>query len=51
MLTVLAMIGISLPVFWVGAMLLYYLTYKVALFPAGGYVAAHGGPGRAGLAT
>ena len=37
-LTVLAMIGISLPVFWVGALLLYYFTYKVALFPAGGYV-------------
>lgn len=38
LLTILSMIGISLPVFWVGAMLLYYLTYKVALFPAGGYV-------------
>jgi peptide/nickel transport system permease protein len=38
LLTVLAMIGISLPVFWVGALLLYYLTYKVSLFPAGGYV-------------
>ncbi|MGH2979558.1 MAG: ABC transporter permease [Solirubrobacterales bacterium] len=37
-LTVLAMIGISLPVFWVGALLLYYLTYKVSLFPPGGYV-------------
>jgi peptide/nickel transport system permease protein len=36
-LTIAAMIGISLPVFWVGALLLYYLTYKVALFPAGGY--------------
>ncbi len=37
-LTILAMIGISLPVFWVGALLLYYLTYKITLFPAGGYV-------------
>jgi peptide/nickel transport system permease protein len=37
-LTVMAMIGISLPVFWVGALLLYYLTYKVSLFPPGGYV-------------
>ena len=36
-LTVLAMVGISLPVFWVGLVLLYYLTFKVALFPAGGY--------------
>jgi peptide/nickel transport system permease protein len=33
-ITILGLIGISLPVFWVGAM----LTYKVALFPAGGYV-------------
>jgi peptide/nickel transport system permease protein len=38
LLTILGLIGISLPVFWVGALLLYYLTYKVALFPAGGYV-------------
>jgi peptide/nickel transport system permease protein len=37
-LTILGLIGISLPVFWVGALLLYYLTYKVSLFPAGGYV-------------
>jgi len=37
-LTVAAMIGISLPVFWVGALLLYYLTYKVSLFPPGSYV-------------
>jgi peptide/nickel transport system permease protein len=38
LLTILGLVGISLPVFWVGALLLYYLTYKVALFPAGGYV-------------
>jgi peptide/nickel transport system permease protein len=37
-LTIVALIGISIPVFWLGAMLLYYLTYKIALFPAGGYV-------------
>jgi peptide/nickel transport system permease protein len=37
-ITIAGLIGISLPVFWVGAMLLYYLTYKVSLFPAGGYV-------------
>jgi peptide/nickel transport system permease protein len=36
-LTVFAMIGISLPVFWVGLLLLYYLTYKLQVFPAGGY--------------
>src|SRR5256886_14411796 len=37
-LTVLSMIGISLPVFWVGALLLYYLTDRVQLFPPGTYV-------------
>ena len=38
LLTVLALIGISMPVFWVGAMLLYYLGYKAGVFPNGGYV-------------
>jgi peptide/nickel transport system permease protein len=37
-LTVLALIGISTPVFFIGAMMLYYLGYKLALFPLGGYV-------------
>ncbi|HEY5976632.1 MAG TPA: ABC transporter permease [Solirubrobacterales bacterium] len=37
-LTVLATIGISMPVFWLGAVLLYFLTYEVELFPNGGYV-------------
>jgi len=37
LLTVVALIGISMPVFWVGLLLLYYLGYKVAIFPAGGY--------------
>ena len=37
-LTILALVGISLPVFWVGLLLLYYLTFKVSLFPAGSYV-------------
>ncbi len=37
-LTVLAVIGISIPVFWLAAIFLYYLTYKIALFPASGYV-------------
>ena len=37
-LTILALVGISLPVFWVGLVLLYYLTYKVSLFPSGSYV-------------
>jgi peptide/nickel transport system permease protein len=37
-LTILALIGISMPVFWLGAMLLYYLTFKVTIFPTGSYV-------------
>src|SRR5215211_7877064 len=37
-LTVLALIGISMPVFWVGALLSYYLGFKWGLFPNGGYV-------------
>jgi len=37
-ITSLGIVGISLPVFWVGALLLYYLTFKVSLFPPGGYV-------------
>jgi peptide/nickel transport system permease protein len=31
------MVGISMPIFWLGLLLLYYLTYKLPLFPAGGY--------------
>ena len=37
-LTILALVGISMPVFWLGAILLYYLTFKVQIFPTGGYV-------------
>jgi peptide/nickel transport system permease protein len=37
-LTGLAMVGISLPVFWVGALMNYYLGFKLGLFPNGGYV-------------
>lgn len=37
-LTVFALIGISMPVFWLGALLLYYLTFKVQIFPSGDYV-------------
>ncbi len=37
-LTALAMVGISMPVFWLGLVALYYLTYKVELFPPGGYI-------------
>jgi peptide/nickel transport system permease protein len=37
-LTVLAVIGISLPIFWLAAILLNYLTYELEVFPSGGYV-------------
>jgi peptide/nickel transport system permease protein len=37
-LTVLAVTGISIPVFWLAAVLLNYLTYKLEIFPSGGYV-------------
>jgi peptide/nickel transport system permease protein len=37
-LTVLALIGISLPVFFIGAFFLYYFTFKWKIFPTGGYV-------------
>jgi len=38
LLTVLALIGISMPVFWVGALMNYFLGFKWGLFPNGGYV-------------
>lgn len=37
-LTVLALIGISMPVFWIGALMAYYLGFKWHIFPNGGYV-------------
>src|ERR1700754_2531569 len=37
-LTILSLIGISMPVFWLAAMLLYYFSFKVELFPTGSYV-------------
>ena len=37
-LTVLAMIGVSLPPFFLGAVLIYYLGYKANIIPLGGYV-------------
>jgi len=37
-LTVLALVGISMPVFWFGALMNYYLGFKAGLFPNGGYV-------------
>jgi len=37
-LTVIALVGISMPVFWIGALMNYYLGFKAGLFPNGGYV-------------
>jgi peptide/nickel transport system permease protein len=37
-LTIVAVTGISIPVFWLAAILLNYLTYQVEIFPSGGYV-------------
>jgi peptide/nickel transport system permease protein len=37
-LTIVAVAGISVPVFWLAAIFLNYLTYKVELFPSGTYV-------------
>jgi peptide/nickel transport system permease protein len=37
-LTVLSLVGVSTPVFFLGAIMLYYLGYKWHLFPLGGYV-------------
>ena len=37
-LTVLALVGISMPVFWIGALMSYYLGFKWHIFPNGGYV-------------
>lgn len=37
-LTIIALVGISLPVFWIGALMNYYLGFKLGWFPNGGYV-------------
>ncbi|MFN8032773.1 MAG: ABC transporter permease [Mycobacterium sp.] len=37
-LTILALVGISMPVFWLAAILLYFFSFKVQLFPTGSYV-------------
>ena len=38
LLTILALVGISMPVFCVGALMNYYLGFKAGIFPNGGYV-------------
>jgi peptide/nickel transport system permease protein len=37
-LTILSLVGISMPVFWLAAILLYYLSFKAQLFPTSSYV-------------
>jgi peptide/nickel transport system permease protein len=37
LVTVLALIGVSMPVFWLGALASYYLGFKAGIFPNGGY--------------
>jgi peptide/nickel transport system permease protein len=37
-INVLALVGISMPVFWLGALCNYYLGFKWEIFPNGGYV-------------
>jgi peptide/nickel transport system permease protein len=43
-ITALAMVGVSTPVFLIGALLLYLLAYRLSLFPNGGYVSFTGDP-------
>ncbi len=38
LLTVISMLGVSFPPFFLGAVLLYYLGYKAGIFPLAGYV-------------
>jgi len=44
-LTVLAMTGVSMPPFFLGAVLIYFLGYKANIFPVGGYVPLTQNPG------
>ena len=48
-LTILSLVGISMPVFWLAAILLYYLTFKTEIFPHEQLRAADQEPARMGL--
>ena len=48
-LTVLALVGVSTPVFLLGAVALYFLAFKVQIFPNGGYVPLTQDPARLAL--
>jgi peptide/nickel transport system permease protein len=43
-ITILALVGISMPVFWLGIVLRYLLAEKSSIFPDGGYVALTSNP-------
>jgi peptide/nickel transport system permease protein len=43
-LTVLSMIGVSMPVFFLGALIIYFLGYKASILPIGGYVSIGSSP-------
>lgn len=45
LLTLLAIIGISMPVFWIGALMNHYLGFELGWFPNGGYVPFTESPG------
>jgi peptide/nickel transport system permease protein len=45
LITVLALVGVSMPVFWLGALASHYLGFEARIFPDGGYAEI----GRAGL--
>jgi peptide/nickel transport system permease protein len=45
-LTVLSMIGVSFPPFFLGALFIYFLSYKAGIFPIGGYVSFTTSPGQ-----
>ncbi len=44
-LTIVAVVGISMPVFWLAALFLKYLAYDTGIFPTGGYVELSEEPG------
>jgi peptide/nickel transport system permease protein len=41
---VLSMIGVSMPVFFLGALIIYFLGYKASILPIGGYVSIGSSP-------
>ena len=50
-LTILSLVGISMPVFWLAAILLYFLTFKVRALPHQQLHSAHRGSAEVGVAS